>query len=281
VPEKTAEELKKERVQKLLSDAQRYMEAQKFDVAVEIYNNILLIDPKNDLAREGLHQATIRLYEQSVKDSERGVTEDRARIRDFMEKEKQLPEGADARGIKPYRFTVPEIEEETAPITKVSELEKALDSIVSIEFEDIHISEITSFISDSYGVNIVIDNRAVEPPSKQQQPQQGGTVPAQPGMLGMPTAPGQPGGLRPPGGAGLRGAPGMAPGGVQGGVGTIAGTAPAAGLSAEAYYGSKSDGIVPYISLKDITLREALKALLRPLGLDFAVQTSFVWISKP
>ena len=297
MPEKTADELKKERVQKLLSDAQRYMEAQKFDIAVEIYNNILLIDPKNDIAREGLHQATIKLHQQSIKDSERKVTEDRARIKDFIEKQKQLPEGADARGIKPYKFTVPEIEEELAPVTKVSELEKALDSIVSIEFEDIHISEITTFISDSYGVNIVIDNRAVEPPTKQ-QPQQAGGQPAQPGAMGMPGAPGQPfgapGGMRPPmagpgagpGGVGLRTGPGVGPGGglQGGGLGAPYGTVPGQtgiGVSSDVYYGTKSDGIVPYISLKDVTLREALKALLRPLGLDFSVQPGFVWISKP
>ena len=300
MPEKTAEELKKERVQKLLSDAQRYMEAQKFDIAVEIYNNILLIDPKNDMAREGLHQATIKLHQESVKESERKVSEDRARIRDFIEKQKQLPEGADARGIKPYKFTVPEIEEETAPVTKVSEIEKSLDSIVSIEFEDIHISEITTFISDSYGVNIVIDNRAVEPPSKQ-QPQQAAGQPAQPGALGMPPGvPGQPygapGGMRPPmagpgaapGGIGLRGGgPGGSgtPGGLQGGgLGAplgVAGQQQGYAVSPDVYYGTKSNGIVPYISLKDVTLREALKALLRPLGLDFSVQPGFVWISKP
>ncbi|MCX8063551.1 MAG: tetratricopeptide repeat protein, partial [Candidatus Hydrogenedentes bacterium] len=296
MPEKTAEELKRERVKKLLSDAKRYMEAQKFDIALEIYNNVLLIDPKNEEAREGLHQSTIRLHEQSVKESEKKVAEDRAKIRDFIEKQKALPEGADARGIKPYKFTIPEIEEEVAPVSQVSELEKALDSIVSIEFEDIHISEITQFISDSYGVNIVIDNRAVEPPKKQQAQQTVGQ-PAQPGVLGAPTGmPGQPGygppgaprpGVGAPGAAGVGLRPGVG-GGLQGGgfgagIGAP-GTTPTGagyGLSPETYYGPKSDGVVPYISLKNVTLREALKALLRPLGLDFSVQPGFIWISKP
>ncbi len=297
-PEKTAEELKRERVAKLLSDAKRYMDAQKFDVALEIYNNVLLIDPKNEEAREGLHQATIRLHEQSVKESERKVAEDRAKIRAFLEKQKTLPEGADARGIKPYKFTIPEIEEEAAPIEKVSELEKALDSIVSIEFEDIHISEITQFISDSYGVNIVIDNRAVEPPRKQQPQQAGGAQPALPGVLGAPGvgAPGQPGfgapgAVRPPvgtpGAAGVGLRPGVGGGFQGGGLGAGIGapgtttTGVGYGLSPETYYGPKTDGIVPYISLKEVTLRDALKALLRPLGLDFSVQPGFIWISKP
>ena len=42
-----------------------------------------------------------------------------------------------------------------------------------------------------------------------------------------------------------------------------------------------TEGVVPYINLKDVTLREALKALLRPLNLDFSVQPSLIWISTP
>ena len=42
---------------------------------------------------------------------------------------------------------------------------------VSIEFEDIHISEIVDFIADSWDVNIVIDNRAVMPPPTAQPAQ--------------------------------------------------------------------------------------------------------------
>ncbi len=40
-----------------------------------------------------------------------------------------------------------------------------------------------------------------------------------------------------------------------------------------------SDAIVPYINLTDVTLRDALKALLNPLGLDYTVQPGFIRIS--
>ena len=43
----------------------------------------------------------------------------------------------------------------------------------------------------------------------------------------------------------------------------------------------ETDGMISYVNLKNATLREALKAVLRPLGLDYSVQRSFIWISTP
>lgn len=283
-PQKTADELKRERVKKLLSDAARYLEAQRNDVAVEIYSNVLLIDPNNVIAREGLHKATLGAHMDEVKDSELKVKEDRAMIRNFIEEEKTLPKGSDARGIKPYRFTVPEIEEEYVAPDKTSEIEKTLQSKVTIEFEDIHINEIVQFISDSWMTNIVIDTRAVEPPKKAQPQQAGAPMQPQP-------QPFQPGGA--PFGAARQQQqrrPGAQLGQLQfnqpGGAGQYGtqyppGTQIQSGSAVDPQYGPKSDGIVPYINLKEVTLQEALKALLRPLGLDFSVQPGFIWISKP
>jgi prepilin-type processing-associated H-X9-DG protein len=45
-----------------------------------------------------------------------------------------------------------------------TELDRILDSPVTIEFENVHVSEITEFISDSYGINIVLDSRVIVPP---------------------------------------------------------------------------------------------------------------------
>ena len=42
-----------------------------------------------------------------------------------------------------------------------------------------------------------------------------------------------------------------------------------------------TDGMVDYINLKNVTLREALKAVLHPLNLDFSVQPGAIWISTP
>ncbi len=102
-----------------------------------------------------------------------------------------------------------------------------------------------------------------------------------------------PGAFPPPGGGGAPfpggGAPQPAPqfGGLQGagnrpgqpaGPGGMQGGMPG---STDAVYGVKSSGVVPYVNLKNVSLAEGLQALLRPLGLDYAVQPGFIWISKP
>ncbi len=101
-----------------------------------------------------------------------------------------------------------------------SEVEKILDTMVSLEFENVHLSDIVNFISDSYDINMDMDWRAVAPPSKP------GTA-AQPGP------------------------------------------------------GRVSNGMVPRINLKNVELRDALIALLRPLNLAFRAEPSIVWISSP
>ena len=49
----------------------------------------------------------------------------------------------------------------------------------------------------------------------------------------------------------------------------------------ELIYGARSDGMVDYIRLNDVTLEQALQALLRPLKLDYSIQPGFIWISNP
>lgn len=39
-------------------------------------------------------------------------------------------------------------------------------------------------------------------------------------------------------------------------------------------------GMIHYVNLKNVTLGEALEAILEPLGLTYAVESSFVWISN-
>ena len=287
-PPLSAEEIKRERVKVLLRDARRYLEADRFQEAVSIYSNVLLIDPNNQEARKGLHRATLGAREDSMRESRLVVKEDRAMIRDFIEQQKRLPEGADATGIKQFRLAVPEIEEEYAPAAVKSEIERTLESPVSVEFEDIHINDIVEFIADSWGINIVIDLRAVEPPRKPQPATTPGPpAPGAPMPGAFPqAAPYTPQGQFRPGqfqqqqprlgigqqqqmtAFGAPAQPGMT--GVQ-----------VSGATQDAYYGFKSDGIVPYINLKNVTLAEALQALLRPLGLDYSVQPGFIWISKP
>ena len=268
----SADEIRRDRVRELLGFGVQYMEAERYATAVEIYSNVLLIDPENSEAKEMLHKATIGAHKQAVTESEAGVMEDRERIRNFIESSKRLPEGADARGIKPFRFSVPEIEEVGSESKEKSPIEQILESPVSIEFEDIHISEIVDFIADSWDVNIVIDNRVVAPPPKESPiygTQQAPGMPGGPGAMppGIPGAPSP--APFPPAGA----APAPQPGAVPGS--TVATS------EVDEIYGEKTDGRVPYINMKNVSLAEALQALLRPLGLDYAVQPGFIWITRP
>ncbi len=280
-PQLSAEELKIKRVAELLKSAQRYLDAERYKRAVQLYEEVLIIAPDNERALEGLHKATIGASANSSTRAQQKVEEGKAMINKYIEEEKQLPEGADARGIKPYRITVPFVGEEYVEPQKKSDIEKLLDSPVGIEFENIHLSEIVEFISDSWDVNIVIDDRVVKRPPKNVPAPVATTPTAGPGQYpGMPGVPGAPGAF--PGAPGQPGRPG-APG-------TI-GARPFAPMAAQQTttnqgggdygMGYVTDGIVPYINLKDVTMREALKALLRPLNLDFAVQPGFIWISTP
>lgn len=49
------------------------------------------------------------------------------------------------------------------------------------------------------------------------------------------------------------------------------------------YYPAETttDGRIPYISMKRIQVRDALKAMLRPLGLSYIIQRNHIWISTP
>ena len=45
--------------------------------------------------------------------------------------------------------------------------------------------------------------------------------------------------------------------------------------------GHRSDGYIDYVNLKDVPLGEALKATLRPMGLDYEEQPGYLFVSRP
>ncbi len=79
-------------------------------------------------------------------------------------------------------------------------------------------------------------------------------------------------------GGGMGGSSGGGMGGSSGGRG---GSSTGQGGNDDRLYEQKVDGWVYYFSIQDVTVRETLQALLRPLGLDFAVEPGFIWVSKP
>jgi beta-lactamase regulating signal transducer with metallopeptidase domain len=102
-------------------------------------------------------------------------------------------------------------------------VEKKLNNPVSMEFENIHLSEVCEFISDSYNVNLVLDQRVVAPKR-----------------------------------------------------------APSAYPSAKPVSGEgfTTTGLIPQINVREVTLREAIEFLLRPLNLTFSVSRGVVWITS-
>jgi tetratricopeptide (TPR) repeat protein len=136
-PQLSAEEMKVKKVAELLKAGKRCLDNERYSRAVKIFEEVLLIAPDNVSAQEGLHQATIGASKDAAAKSQEKVEEDKGAIRRYIDDSKQLPQGADAMGIKPYRITVPVIEEEYAEPHRKSVIETILDSPVGIEFENI------------------------------------------------------------------------------------------------------------------------------------------------
>lgn len=134
------------------------------------------------------------------------------------------------------------------PPKEKSQIAKILDLPVWIEFEDVHISEILEFLADSYDLNIVLDQRAVAPEPRNVPP--------------SPTADDAPAAL-----------PADAPSAEE----SASGPDESAGLQGRYV----TDGMVPYIHLQDVAMREGLTALTRPLNLTFMELSGVVWVSSP
>ncbi len=277
---KTAEDIKYERTKELITQGQFFLENRKYKRAKDLFEQVLLIDPANQTAKRLLGEATVGSYNDDIDSAWQQREIDRQKIRRGIEERKNLPEGSDDIGIKEPPLYVPVEEEQYREERELTEIEKALESPVNIEFEDQHVSKIIDFVAEFLGINIVVDARTVAPPRQVVQAGIPG-APGQPGVPGVPGIPGQPG--LPPGVPGGF-PPGAAPGGGNlGGLNAISrgpGSAPGfPGTTVQLTGEQATDGIVPYIKLVDVPLRDALKALLRPLNLTYSIQPSFLWIS--
>ncbi|GMV99100.1 MAG: hypothetical protein AMXMBFR84_02390 [Candidatus Hydrogenedentota bacterium] len=299
IPE-SAEELRYQTVKELLEQGQFLLENRKFERAQKLFERALIIDPENKTAARLLQEATIGTFDERLPREWQKLEIDRLRIREKSEQIKQLPDGADAYGIKDITISVPVAEEEFVREEEKTDIEKALDEFVSIEFEEEHISNILDYIAEYASINIVLDSRVVDPPRQpvpQVQPGVPGTVPG-----GVPGIPGQPGfGAPQPFGVPGQGfqqpvpvqQPAFEPTGDPdedrrasrrgGGLGNIqlqgVNGQFATGPGGQPVSDIVSDGYTGILKLDDVPLRDALKAVLRPLNLDFSVQPGFLWVS--
>ncbi|MCF6286573.1 MAG: hypothetical protein L3K26_15465, partial [Candidatus Hydrogenedentes bacterium] len=279
-PTLAPDELKRLRVKEYLKYGKLYLENHLYPQAVEIYTHVLQLDRDSKEGKEGLHAASLGQSAEIMEDELRNVEKDSDLISRYIWESKQLPEGADAKGIKNYVFRVPEIEENYEEEHEETKMEMVLRSPVNIEFEDIHIKDVMEFIQDSFELNVVIDKRAVEPEREAVTttgvPGAFGAPPGGPGAFGAPGVGGGQRARRGGGGGGggfraRRGGDGGGGGGFGGLRGSaFAGTGTGIGIgqgesqfnveSVNDFYGARSDGMIPYINLKDATLGDALKA---------------------
>ena len=92
------------------------------------------------------HEAFIGLQESELEDIGRKLEKNRKEQRTAIDRLKLRPEGMDDRGIKPYKIPVDVTDEEIIIVEeKKSEIETALDSPVSLEFEGEHINNIVYY----------------------------------------------------------------------------------------------------------------------------------------
>jgi type II secretory pathway component GspD/PulD (secretin) len=283
----SAEELKVQYVRDLLHYGDLYLENLNYERAQAFYEEVLLIDPTNKMAQEGLHRSTVGVLSGDITDSQKKVTEDRMRIRKRVEDIKRLPEGADASGIRQYRIHFDVNEEQAAAARPETEIEKTLKAPVNIEFQEQHISGIIDYLVEYFGINVILDSRVVQPKQEAVTQPYGG-VPAAGGVPGAPGLPGAPVAAPAFPATGAVGAPPAAGGGgrrERGGFNNLGANLGAAqvggpqGAAPETEY--VTDGIVSYIRLEEVPLGRALKAMLRPMNLDYSVQPGFIWISTP
>lgn len=271
-PQLSAEEFKIQRVRELVELGESYLEYGFYQEAVEYFEQVLLIAPDNLRAKKGLHTATMGRYEQTIKEEQGKVREEIGNIRTQIERMKQLPPGADASGIRNPRIDVPRVDERAPATTARSRVDDILDSPITVQFEEVHLSEILEFVNEIYEVNIVVDNRTVlsaEDAARLRAGVTAGQAPA-----------GAQAGARPQqqGGAAARRQQQQQPAGL----GSLAGGGGGGNQQNQQLGGELvTDGMVQYINLKDVSLREALKAILHPLNLDFSVQGNYLWISTP
>ncbi|MBN2311747.1 MAG: hypothetical protein JXR94_22400, partial [Candidatus Hydrogenedentes bacterium] len=271
-PELSAEEIKLKRIKELMDEGQYYLDNRKFSKAVGKFKEVLIIAPDNRTAQRLLSEATVGAYDEDIARTWEELEVQRAVIRRSIEETKLLPPGADAKGIQQFNVRLPVAEEESAELGVASDIEAALESHVSVEFDNEHISRIVDFIGEYVSINIIVDERVVAPPQEETAT---AALTAAPGTVpGMPTTPGtfpgtfptQPGTNRP---------------------GTFPTTRPQSPLQTQrpgqqqqgTTSGYVTDGYVSYIKLDDVRLSDARKALLRPMDLWYAVQPGFLWIS--
>lgn len=148
--------------------------------------------------------------------------------------------------------------------------EALLDTTVRLEFSGVHINDILMFIANAWDINLVLDTRVVQPAA------QGGEevveAPARATFSDVHIK----GPIRVsqiPKSSSFSEGPAIQPPSPRG-EGVVQ---PSSGRYPDTVV---TNGIVSYVNLKEIALRDALEAVLRPLDLTYSIEEGFVWITS-
>lgn len=145
---KRAKELREKiaRIEELLDTIRMRIREERLQEARELADKAIMEFPENERFKDILHYVEM----QQVKLEEKALK----RAREITE-EKMLLEVARKHMIPEEKAGVLEDKKEITPLVKVPEIRKKLKIPISVDFQDVELDYVLSFLSDATGVNII------------------------------------------------------------------------------------------------------------------------------
>ncbi len=141
--------LKRERIEKIeryMDTARRYAREERYEEVLGVLDKAMAEFPENERFRDILHYVEM----QKVKLEEKALK----RAREITE-EKMLLEVAKKHLLPEEKTGVLERQKKITPLVKVPEIRKRLKMPISVDFKDVELDYVLSFLSDATGVNII------------------------------------------------------------------------------------------------------------------------------
>jgi len=134
------------RIETLMDEIRTYAREEKYDEAEQVLNIAIKEFPENERFKDILHYIEMEKLKKEEKALERA--------REIAE-ERMLLEVARSHILPETRYGKLEEERKTTPLIRVPEIRKRLKIPISIDFKDIGLDYVLSFLSDATGVNII------------------------------------------------------------------------------------------------------------------------------
>ncbi len=134
------------KMESYMGEIRFYLNEEQFDKAREILNKATAEFPRN----ERLKDIELHIQKQQIRMEEKALQ----RAREITE-EKMLLEVAKKHLLPEEKFGVLKKEKEIMPLVKIPEIRKRLKIPISVDFKDVELDYVLSFLSDATGVNII------------------------------------------------------------------------------------------------------------------------------